>query len=504
MHRVVLEEDDPKIEFVQYEAVFYNKNSDNDGYTRDKVFYKTNGKWLMDKPNLIGKSDNTTLLKIKNTPLESVNYVNAYLANIGNKLADEIGISNIGVKTLEEEDTNLTSLCLLDTDVDEVHKVISNLKEDSAPGWDVTKKPSSFSELEEIKPAAKKNKCFGISKVPGRDVCSDDVIYEENFDTFREDFWNIDQYIPYDHPEHPFISYQKLEGANSTVFVENGSLYIRPKFQQNLPGFDESSLYKGTLDLTSHDGVKFVSQSTFAFKYGTMHVRAKLPIGDWLYPEILLESLYNKYGSLHYSSGILKIAMVRGNTEQNKPKFNSQVLKGGPVFNSHCWGAFDFYSKKPSDGRSWGDDFHNYSVTCSPEPPPFIRKLNKWVSASIKIVVDGKTWVPFKPGSGGLKSWLPRNCRGDWYKLLDGAPKIAPFDDYFYITFGVAAGGFFEFPDDLVTGDGTPKPWNNGDPKAVYNFWDKRDEWIDSWDDPELVIDYVKVIALSRRNSYNN
>ncbi|XP_038223251.1 beta-1,3-glucan-binding protein-like, partial [Zerene cesonia] len=223
-------------------------------------------------------------------------------------------------------------------------------------------------------------------------------------------------------------------------------------------------------------------RSKFAFKYGSIHIRAKLPLGDWIYPEILLEPLSNKYGSLHYSSGILKIAMVRGNAELNKPKFNSKVLKGGPVLNSQCRGAFDFYSKETSDGRSWGDDFHNYSVTWSP--------------GSIEMLVDGKSWVKYRPGATGLRSWLPRSCRGSWYNLLEGAPKIAPFDDYFYITFGVAAGGFFEFPDDLVTGDGNPKPWRNGDPKAVYNFWEKKDDWIDTWEDPELIVDSVKVVAL--------
>ncbi|XP_038206217.1 beta-1,3-glucan-binding protein-like [Zerene cesonia] len=196
---------DPRIMFVQYEAVFYDKNSDYDGYTRDIVFYETDGKWVMDKPNLIVNVNDSIICSY---------FVGKYM--------------NIVF------DDNVTNDSYVTNFLAKGYKNMVNVR---------------IHELEEQK-ADNKNKCFVISKVPVKDVCSDDVIFEDNFDSFQEDLWIMDQYIPSDHPEHPFISYQKLEGANSTVFVENGSLYIRPKFQHSLPGFDESSLYRGTLDLS--------------------------------------------------------------------------------------------------------------------------------------------------------------------------------------------------------------------------------------------------------------
>nr|XP_034831538.1 beta-1,3-glucan-binding protein-like [Maniola hyperantus] len=85
------------------------------------------------------------------------------------------------------------------------------------------------------------------TKVRGRYVCAGELIFEDNFDKFREDLWRIEQYIPVDHPDHPFVSYQRLT-SDPNVFVANGTLHIVPKLQENLLKGEESIL-SGHLDL---------------------------------------------------------------------------------------------------------------------------------------------------------------------------------------------------------------------------------------------------------------
>ncbi|CAG4962873.1 unnamed protein product [Colias eurytheme] len=338
-----------------------------------------------------------------------------------------------------------------------------------------------------------------LTKVRGRRVCAGETIFEDDFNSFQEDNWQISHYIPIDHPEHPFVSYQRLQN-NPTVSVENGTLRISPKLQQDLFVNTNQSIFSGTLDLTSgctelricsmsSIGVDIVppvvsgrvTSARFAFTYGTVYIRAKMPQGDWLYPEILLEPLSKKYGNLNYASGVLKVAMVHGNTDINNERYSNNWLTGGPIINSRCRTALEFYHKK-LEGKFWGDDFHEYAL--------------KWSPDEIVLSVDGEEYGRFQPGSTGLRSWLPSSCRGDWYDLLNSGGIMAPFDDHFYLTLGVAVGGIIEFPDGLTIGEQIAKPWRNRGRKASFSFWQDKDNWHPSWTQPDLIIDYVKVVAL--------
>lgn len=93
------------------------------------------------------KSDNTKLLSLKLSPLESVNYTNQYFANLGKELAGDIlkslNIPNQLPRNVEK--TQLNSFTLLDTDYKEVHDVLFALKSESAPGWDNI--PTKFLKL---------------------------------------------------------------------------------------------------------------------------------------------------------------------------------------------------------------------------------------------------------------------------------------------------------------------------------------------------------------------
>ncbi|XP_032520894.2 beta-1,3-glucan-binding protein-like isoform X1 [Danaus plexippus] len=334
------------------------------------------------------------------------------------------------------------------------------------------------------------------TRVRGGKACAKEVIFEDNFNRFRDDLWQIEHYIPIDHPEHPFVSYQRRT-TDPTVKIENGTLQIIPRIQQDL--LKSESILTATLDLNSGctqplcsiraTGAEILppiasgrlTTARFAFTYGTIHIRAKVPIGDWIYPEILLAPLSQKYGSLNDASGILKIALVRGNVEPGNDKYGNKILAGGPIINAKCRSALEFYYKTIPVGY-WGDDFHEYTL--------------HWAPDHLKFSVDNVTYGFYKPGASGLKSWLPSSCRGPWYELLKTGGIIAPFDDHFQIVLGVAVGGSVEFADYIKSSNGENKPWRNRGRKASLSFWQNRDTWLNTWTQPALVIDYVKVVAL--------
>lgn len=82
-------------------------------------------------------NNNSELLKFKSSPLESVNYINEHFANVGKRLAQNIKSNNnhrINHHTTKSQQCN--SFVLLDTDPNEIDRILMGLKSDSAPGWD--------------------------------------------------------------------------------------------------------------------------------------------------------------------------------------------------------------------------------------------------------------------------------------------------------------------------------------------------------------------------------
>ncbi|CAH0398888.1 unnamed protein product [Chilo suppressalis] len=336
--------------------------------------------------------------------------------------------------------------------------------------------------------------------VRGGEACSGQVIFEEDFSTFRKDVWQIEHYIPVtSHQESPFVSYQN---DKSLVYVADGYLHIAPKLQEQMPGFTNESIYLGTLDLfkgcTSRaeecyrqaSGADIlppiasarVRSVKFAFTYGTIHVRAKMPQGDWLYPELLLEPYFKKYGHSNFASGVMKIAAARGNRELRvgEEEFGNEILYGGAVMNLVC--RDELLSNKLLEDGQWGDQFHNYSLT--------------WTPGYISLSVDGAEWAR-AVAPGGLRTRFHYTyCKHLPIEKLYTGTKMAPFDIDFYISLGVAAGGITEFPDDSYSVGGRQKPWRNSERKGMLSFWEDLPAWQYTWTQPELLIDHIKVVAL--------
>lgn len=85
------------------------------------------------------KFNNSELLNLKASPLESTNFINNYFSNIGKELALKFTSSipfNANIVNESFLSSQPNSFVLLDTDQHEVESILMNLKSDSAPGWD--------------------------------------------------------------------------------------------------------------------------------------------------------------------------------------------------------------------------------------------------------------------------------------------------------------------------------------------------------------------------------
>lgn len=78
------------------------------------------------------------LLKLQPTPSDSVNFINNYFSKIGQDLAQQISTTtgNQAFGQSSNASNLVNSFVLLETDPEEVYRILINLKADSAPGWD--------------------------------------------------------------------------------------------------------------------------------------------------------------------------------------------------------------------------------------------------------------------------------------------------------------------------------------------------------------------------------
>ncbi|CAH0730014.1 unnamed protein product, partial [Brenthis ino] len=317
-------------------------------------------------------------------------------------------------------------------------------------------------------------------------VCQGSLIFSEDFskpDLKSLSNWEAENMFPQE-PDYPFNAYL-AEGAVSVV---DGALKIMPSLTESR--FQEDFLYEGTWDLTNTCTGKLGSRECtqkasgaqilpptitgkvstrnhFNFKFGKIEVRAKVPAGCWLIPEINLEPRDNAYGSQRYESGLIRIAYAKGNPAFAKKLYAGPVLSDTEPYRS--------YLLKETVGiENWNKDFHNYTLV--------------WRPNGIQMYVDGELYGDVTPGEGfyssGRDHAVPHAAM--WLK----GSVMAPLDQFFYISLGVRVGGIHDFA------DSSDKPWKNRNSKATLKFWETKDSWYPTWISPELIVDFVKVYAL--------
>ncbi|CAH1367168.1 unnamed protein product [Tenebrio molitor] len=342
---------------------------------------------------------------------------------------------------------------------------------------------------------------------PTGQICSGDLIFEDNFDELDMQKWQHESTLA----GGGNWEFEWYTNSRENSYTEDGFLNIKPTLVSDETG--EDFLSSGLLNI---DGGSPAEECTnpqfygcertgtpenylnpiksarlrtvysFAFKYGKVEVRAKLPAGDWLWPAIWMMPRYNQYAGWP-RSGEIDIMESRGNSELYDGAGNNignklvgSTLHWGP---SETLNMFMNTHAEASNPDGYNSDFHNYQVM--------------WTESDITFLVDDVALATYAPPDGGFWEWGNFDSSGFPNPWRTSNSKMAPFDQEFYIILNLACGGMAYFPDGMTNPGG--KPWSNTSPTAIADFWKGKDQWLPTWqlgtDTPIFKIDYVRVWA---------
>lgn len=334
-----------------------------------------------------------------------------------------------------------------------------------------------------------------ITEVRGKKVCKGEVIFYDDFSSgsqINSYKWAHEVIMPWT-PDYEFVVYRK---NYRNCFIKNGKLYIKPTL------FDDNFVKRGSLELESCTGLlhseecrrqgatyniippiessRLTTKESFSFKYGIIQVRAKMPRGDWIVPEIWLEPKQREYGTGAYASGRIRIAMARGNQnlEYNGIEIGNRQLEVGVLMGVDENIRARTIIRDKADG--WWRSFHNYTLI--------------WTPDNMRFLIDGQFEESLL--RQGTPLYQVAGFDEDVGRLWKKGSLIAPFDKEFFVSLSLSVGGMRDFPDDCSSA-GHEKPWKNFAVKAMASFWEDRKYWYNSWtDDSELQIEHVMVTAL--------
>ncbi|XP_072397170.1 beta-1,3-glucan-binding protein-like [Diabrotica undecimpunctata] len=307
------------------------------------------------------------------------------------------------------------------------------------------------------------------STVTGRvNVCSGATVFEDKFDgvVLDNNKWLVEQYIP-DDPDYEFVTYQK---DDTVVKVQNNNLVIQPKLLNN------KEIQASMLDLTNGctrteskrarcKSKMYLLQnpvisgrivSKTLFSYVDVEIRAKVPSGEWMYPEIYLEDEnYNR----------LVIAYTRGNkvlTGNDGTDIGGSLLFGGPML-------------------GFSEPAKSSKLSSTLQTEPFSNKFHvyrlRWTPDRIDLYINGAKFGTLDASS--IKS-----------SFTQKPPAQAR------LVLGIGVGGINDFPDDFMSGS-VPKPWRNRNSLQVKSFYESRNQWLPSWNTGgQLQVDYVRIKSI--------
>ncbi|MDA3901502.1 MAG: carbohydrate binding domain-containing protein [Spirochaetes bacterium] len=221
---------------------------------------------------------------------------------------------------------------------------------------------------------------------------------------------------------------QYYTDSETNAFIDDGALIIRA-IEEDIDEEDPDN----PAQTYSYTSAKLLSKGKFVATYGRFEIRAKLPVGQGLWPAIWMLSEEDEYGPWA-GSGEIDIMENRGS---DPDKIEGTIHYGAPwPNNSSSGGEYIF-----PDGESVAE-YHVYAI--------------EWVPGEIRWYVDGNLY----------------HTENFWYSESDTQTHDlhdypAPFNKDFHLILNLAVGGNF-----------------GGDPDGSYEF------------PKDLAIDYVRVYEL--------
>ncbi|XP_075232855.1 beta-1,3-glucan-binding protein-like isoform X2 [Lycorma delicatula] len=212
--------------------------------------------------------------------------------------------------------------------------------------------------------------------VNSKTTCIGKTLFEDNFNEFDNQKWRNTIKISSQEDEEFVVYTNKKEN----FYFSDGKLYIRPTLMndsavtsgslnlKNCTGYYGSAECKRTAESYNILPPVFSAQITskMSFKYGIIEIRAKLPQGDWIIPQIYLEPKNKEYGPI-FNSGRMVIIKNNGNkqlTTDSGEDISSKKLKAGIVMGVDYNIKNDFSTQ--SVPNYWQNDFHNFTLIWKP------------------------------------------------------------------------------------------------------------------------------------------
>jgi len=349
-----------------------------------------------------------------------------------------------------------------------------------------------------------------------------ELIFEDEFEFFDEDTWQNEITMA----GGGNWEFQMYTHNRTNSYTRDGNLYLKASLTEDVYG--EEFLSSQILDLFSGQpgsecttngfygcfrigtptnvlnpvmSARLRSSISFSFLFGKVEVRAKMPVGDWLWPAVWLLPQKSKYGQWP-ASGEIDILESRGNKQLTMNgedigvnQFGSTLQFGGGYPLNGFEKAHCVYNLP--GGAGFNEDFHTFGLD--------------WTPDYLAFSIDGEEYCKVQPPEGGfweLGEWQDTDMMNPWdYGRMK---KIAPFDEQFFLVLNLAVGGTGGyFPDEASNGNG--KPWTNDATSALTDFFHAKSSWLPTWNMEEdngegaaMVVDYIRVWASEETKQNNN
>jgi len=160
--------------------------------------------------------------------------------------------------------------------------------------------------------------------------------------------------------------------------------------------------------------------NSFSFKYGKVEINAKLPLGDWIWPDLWLMPVYNPYGEWP-ASGEIDIVESRGNENYTNGGINTfgSTLHWGPFFPDDPYElTHDLYTLPKGD---FSQEFHTFGFVWTNE------SMYTYLDTEDQVVLNISITKSFWERGG----WNETGYNNPWA----GRGQNAPFDQEFFYYF---------------------------------------------------------------------